>query len=92
MAYEMRDGGGTIFKNKYKKDGDRSPEYRGEIMWRGEKVEIALWVKDGQNGKFFSAKLQEPRSKDEAKPAMHPMTANRPNTARDNDMDDEIPF
>ncbi len=90
MAYEMRDGGGTIFKNKYKQDGDRAPEYRGEVMWRGEKIEVALWVKEGQQGKFFSAKLQEPRAKaEQAPPPRQPAPRVMPKRA---DMDDEIPF
>jgi hypothetical protein len=62
MAYELRDGTGTIFKNKFKEEGDNKPDYKGEVMWRGEKIEIAHWVKQGQNGKFFSVKLQEPRA------------------------------
>lgn len=86
MAYELRDGGGTIFKNRFKKEGDNAPSYRGDVMWRGEKIEIALWVREGANGKFFSAKLQEPREKGATyqPPMRHP-----PRAA---DMDDEIPF
>ncbi len=97
MAYEMRDGGGTIFKNKFKQEGDRSPEYRGAVMWRGEKIEVALWVKDGAQGKFFSVKLQEPREQSSPPPA--PQSRPAPATARETglaqaraDMDDEIPF
>lgn len=97
MAYELRDGGGTIFKNKFKEDGDNKPDYKGEIMWRGEKIEIAHWVKQGQNGKFFSVKLQEPREQSSPPPA--PQSRPAPATARETglaqaraDMDDEIPF
>ncbi len=92
MAYEMRDGSGTIFKNKYHEDGDSKPPYKGAIMWRGEKIEVALWVKEGQQGKFFSVKLQEPREKEtrpqeQAKPVI-PMSQRLSRV----DMDDEIPF
>ncbi len=87
MAYELRDGGGTIFKNNFKKDGDRSPEYRGEVQWRGEKIEVALWIKEGQGGKFFSVKLQEPRQREEAVPVRQPASRSTPI-----DMDDEVPF
>ena len=100
MAYELRDGSGTIFKNKYHEDGDNKPHYRGEVMWRGEKIEVALWVKDGQNGKFFSAKLQEPREKaaqpapqtmrrEEIAPPRRPATSPRP---RDELDEDSVPF
>ena len=62
MAYEMKDGTGTIFPNKYHEEGDNKPHFKGELMWRGEKIEIALWPKVGQSGQEFqSAKLQEPR-------------------------------
>ena len=88
MAYEMRDGGGTIFKNKFKKEGDNAPNMRGKVMWRGEEIEIALWTKETatSGGKFFSVKLQEPRDKVPA-----PKPAARTAEAR-HDMDDEIPF
>jgi len=86
MAYELRDGGGTIFKNEFKKDGDNAPNMRGKVKWRGEEIEIALWTKDGAKGKFFSAKLQEPRDK---VPSAPPPTPKRP---INDDMDDAIPF
>lgn len=92
MAYEMRDGGGTIFKNKYKKDGDRAPEYRGEIMWRGEKIEAALWVKENQNGKFFSVKLQEPRAQQEQPSPTSRAPRVPPRQSARDELSDEIPF
>jgi hypothetical protein len=62
MAFELNNGQGTIFKNKYK-NSDKHPDYRGTIKTpSGEVLEIALWVKDGKNGKFFSASIQEPRA------------------------------
>jgi hypothetical protein len=36
---------------------------KGKINWKGEEIEIALWVRDGKNGKFYSAKLSEPYQK-----------------------------
>jgi len=63
MAFELRNGQGTIFKNKYK-NSDNHPDYRGEFKTPdGELLEIALWVKEGKNGKFFSASVQEPRER-----------------------------
>jgi hypothetical protein len=65
MAYELKPGQGTIFKNS-KKEKENQPEYKGEIMTpSGEKLEIALWVKEGQKGKFFSAAIKPPYVKDE---------------------------
>ena len=48
------------------KTSENMPEYKGKLNWKGEEIEIALWVKDGKNGKFFSAKLSEPFKKEES--------------------------
>ena len=68
MAFEMKPKGGTIFKND-KKTQPNHPDYRGEIMTpTGEKLSISLWVKDGTKGKYFSASVDVPYVKQEAKP------------------------
>lgn len=59
MAYEIKNGQGNIFKNK--KESDNHPDYKGRIKTpEGKEYDIALWVKEGQKGKFFSVKTQEP--------------------------------
>lgn len=63
---EKRDMGGIIFKNSYK-EKDSQPDYKGEIVVNGKDFEIALWVKEGQKGKFFSVKISEPYVKPEKK-------------------------
>ena len=64
MAYELRDGQLNIFKNKHKK-GDNPPSARGEFMWNGELLEVALWSKKDKNGEpYYSGqvKRKEPRA------------------------------
>jgi hypothetical protein len=61
MTYDNTNTG-AIFKND--KKADNQPDYKGKINVKGEEFEIALWVKDGKNGKFFSAKISEPYKKD----------------------------
>ena len=61
MSYDNTNTG-AIFKND--KKADNHPDYKGKINVKGEDFEIALWVKDGKNGKFFSAKISEPFKKD----------------------------
>ena len=61
MTYDNTNTG-AIFKND--KKADNHPDYKGKINVKGEEFEIALWVKDGKNGKFFSAKISEPFKKD----------------------------
>lgn len=64
MAYELKPGQGSIFKND-KKTQDNHPEYRGTIKTPdGKEWEVSLWVKEGQKGKFFSANFKEPYRKD----------------------------
>ena len=48
MAYEMREGSGSLFKND--KDGnEKRPDYRGDALINGEVLEIAAWIKEGKN-------------------------------------------
>jgi hypothetical protein len=97
MAYELKDGGGTIFKNKYKEEGDLKPDKKGTIKWRGEVIEVAIWIKQGAAGEFESVKLQEPRQKPDRVPTSRKsdnITSGPQPIARraSADMDDEIPF
>lgn len=69
MAFELKDGSGFIFKNK-NKTSEKSPEYQGEFKTpSGELLQIALWVKSGEKGSYFSASIQE---KKEAPPKEKP--------------------
>ena len=59
MSYEHKENTGAIFKNTFK-ENDNHPTYKGQINVAGKVYDIALWVKDGKNGKYFSAAIQEP--------------------------------
>lgn len=59
----MDNNAGTIYKNKYKTPENKQPEYRGTIVVDGVEKQISLWVKEGKNGKFFSATISEPYKK-----------------------------
>jgi len=50
---------GAIFKND-KKTSANQPDYRGKVNVNGKEMEVALWVKQGKNGSFFSAAFSEP--------------------------------
>lgn len=58
MAYEQKDGDISIFKNN-KKETEKQPDYTGTALINGQKMKVALWVKEGQKGKFFAGKIQE---------------------------------
>lgn len=64
---ELKENKGIIFKNN-KKSSENHPDYRGEINVKGEKYEIALWVKKGEKGSFFSVGISEPYKKAVEKP------------------------
>jgi len=52
----------SIFKNTYKKEGEKTPDYKIMISkGEGEKFEEAggCWIREGKNGKFFSCKLND---------------------------------
>jgi hypothetical protein len=61
MAYEHREGSGTLFKNKFK-DTDSKPDFKGEIMLNGQLMDIAAWTKQGAKGEFWSLKVSEKRA------------------------------
>ena len=67
MAYEHKPNTGTIFKNTFKENSNQ-PDYKGEINVDGTLKEVALWIKDGKNGKFFSVQVQAPYQKPGAQP------------------------
>jgi len=52
--FEHKNGSGSIFKNK-RKDKENQPDYTGTMRGLdGKDYRIALWIKDGKKGKFFS--------------------------------------
>ena len=63
MAWELKDGNGSLFKND-RKEEDKHPDYRGEIMVGGTIYWLSAWIKEGKNGKFMSlsAKAKEDKA------------------------------
>lgn len=63
---DLKQNTGSIFRNSYKKEGDKQPEYKGKINVNGEEWEIALWLAESKDGKtkYFSAAISEPWKKD----------------------------
>ena len=76
---ENKTNTGAIFKND-KKTNEKQPDYRGKVNVNGKEMEVALWVKQGKNGSFFSASFSEPYvPQDERKPI-------------GDSIDDDLPF
>ena len=66
--FEQKNGSGIIFKND-KKGNDKAPDYSGKAMIHDKEVKIALWVKEGGKGKFFSVKIEDANATTTAKAA-----------------------
>ena len=86
MAYEMKDGSGSLFKNK-RKETDNHPDYNGSIMLNDVEHWLSAWIKTPKNGgdKYMSLSVGKPKEQRQA--------------PRDNDQqreaapyDSEIPF
>ena len=59
MAYEMKPGQGSIFKND-KKTEDKHPDYKGSLMTPdGQECWVSVWVKRPEGKQpFFSLSIQ----------------------------------
>ena len=62
MEYQKKEGDLTIFKNKEKKN-EKSPDYWGKLYLNSEDLKVALWVKEGKNGKFMAGTITLPEGK-----------------------------
>jgi hypothetical protein len=77
---EKRDNSGVLFAND-KKDNEKAPNYKGNMMVDGQEYWLSAWVKEGKNGKFLGLAVS-PR--DAQPPAGKPLPKNLD--------DDLIPF
>ena len=78
---EKRDFSGALFKAK-PNDNPKWPGYEGSALIDGREYWLSAWVKEGQNGKFFSLAFK-PKDAAPAKPAAKP---------HDPEDDCQIPF
>lgn len=84
MAYEHKDGSGSMFKND-KGDNPNRPDYRGDFMLDGTLYEISGWIKpkaSNPSEKFMSLSVK-PKQQAQGKP--------QPKQAA-SDFNDDVPF
>ena len=64
MAYEHKEGKGTLFPNDYKK-ADTHPDFRGTAKWQGEIIEVSMWTGHTRDGKDrYTISIGYPYKKD----------------------------
>lgn len=85
MAFELRDGQGSLFRNDKAGDNPKAPSHTGTCKIAGVEYRISAWVKDGKRGKFFSLAIQPSDYKPAARPQQEAVQ-------KEADWNDPIPF
>jgi hypothetical protein len=63
MAYETKDGSGSLFKND-KKETEQHPDYNGSVKVGGVEYWISAWIKTGAKGtKYMSLSVRPKQGK-----------------------------
>lgn len=88
MAYEPRDGDGSLFPNDYKTT-DKHPDMRGSLKLNGVEYQISAWRKQGQRGEFLSLRVEPKRDRQQQQP---PKQQPRTQPSAGPVPDDEVPF
>ena len=58
--YKQKENSFTLWKNNYKKDGDKKPDYTGNGMVNGEKKDFSLWINETDKGdRYLSGQFKE---------------------------------
>ena len=64
---EKKDNSGVLFKND-KKETEKHPDYKGNIMVDGQEYWLSAWIKEGKSGKFMGLAVS-PKEEYKAKPS-----------------------
>lgn len=90
MAYEMREGQGSMFPND-KGDNPKRPDYRGDFLLNGVVYEISGWLKEGKKGRWLSVSV---KAKADDKPVMssNGWGGKEVPIQGGPELDDEVPF
>ena len=87
MAYEHREGSGSLFRNTKKEEGSSQPDMRGDVLIGGVLHEVAAWSKVSDTaGKWLSLSIK-PKQEQQKAPEQQ---RSKPVTL--DDLDDSLPF
>jgi hypothetical protein len=91
MAYEKREGSGSLFKND-RKEQPNHPDYKGDILIDGQEYWLSAWIKEGAKGKFMSIAAKPKDARQEQPRTQTRQQSKAPLPGNVQDMDDDIPF
>jgi hypothetical protein len=100
MAYELREGQGSMFPNRKKEPGSKQPDWRGDALVNGVVMEVAGWSKEGAKGSFLSLSIKPKQERKDDAPTgggqprqyADDRITSGPAPRRTENMDDDIPF
>ena len=84
---EKRDNSGVLFKND-KKENEKHPDYKGNIMVDGNEYWLSAWIKEGKTGKFMGLAL----SPKEAQPPAGKVPYGQGGTTKEGRDMEDVPF
>ena len=84
---EKCDNSGVLFKND-KKDTEKHPDYKGNIMVDGQEYWLSAWIKEGKTGKFMGLAVS-PR---DAQPPAGKVPYGQGGTTKEGRESEDIPF
>ena len=54
-----KDNSGNLFKNTFKEEGTKQPDYKGDVVINGAVMKASLWVNKDKNGNpYFGISFQ----------------------------------
>lgn len=78
MAYVLKDGQGSLFRNKEKVEATHA-DYTGQAKIAGVEYWLNAWIKDGKAGKFMSLSVRPKQARAaKAAPTQHADDPNDP--------------
>jgi hypothetical protein len=84
---EKMNNSGVLFKND-KKDTEKHPDYKGNIMVDGNEYWLSAWIKQGKTGKFMGLAVS-PR---DAQPPAGKVPYGQGGTTKEGRESEDIPF
>ena len=84
---EKKDNSGVLFKND-KKETEKHPDYKGNIMVDGNEYWLSAWIKEGKTGKFMGLAL----SPKEAQPPAGKVPYGQGGTTKEGRDMEDVPF